>query len=796
MNALHFKNAVRSIMKYPVYSAMNVLSLTICLAISLVAISIIYNQYNFDTDNPNRDRLVRLNTVITNKDGDKGTFATVPYGLTEKLDKSLFSELVSITPVPSYSISVGNSEVSARGNWLEGNYFKAFNLPILSGDVRQLLDNPNNIALSNSTSLKLFNTTNSIGKTVRIKELGDFAVTLVFDESNSKSVIGSDYLISSKNILSAIKKHQLDSNFVDLSNYTASYTFLLFENDMTKDNSLHPAINNVLKSTAINFSPTPDIKALDFTWIPFKNLAPRTDYWLENSRALSKSDVLILVGVIIIMITLSSFNYASILLALGITRAKEVGIKRLIGAGRRHIFFQFILEAIITALCAYLFAILLFPFVKTIPPFSEMSAQGTYDFKLLLYSIVFAAIVGVIAGLLPAFIVSSQKNLKLMRGVFKNPALKRFSLQKIVLLIQFSLCTIMVVTAVVLFQQSNFMATSDYGFSYKNILSIKTIDSAEHSIVKAELARWPEVAEMSGISTNLGYMPTQEFDIYDETKPERKIQVGSYFIDDKTIPELNLKLLAGSNFDQRQQSNLNHVIINESLMRSLEFSTPDNVLNHQITLDDSTIVQVVGVVKDFHFQNFKRAIAPMLFRYDPGKLEFVNARIHPEHIEIVKARIASAAFRDKIGRTPETTLWEKEYKSKQAHGDGVVLLSFFTIALLAIASLSLIGIVSYSTFQQSKEITIRKIMGASIPQIFFSITREYLILLLISVCIGIPVGYLISTAAVSEFAYRVKPDVITLGLSMSGIALFIFIILIVTTFRRCSMKPAVSLRKL
>ncbi len=752
----YLKIALRSLIKQPFYTFLNITAVTLSISICLVILFVSYNQFNYDSQNPEVTNIYRINSVITNRSGEKGTYATSPYLEKSVLDSSSFSSFVSLVPLFSKQITFGNERYTANGAIVTGNYTGLFGFIQLNGKFDSESENLNQIAISKQLSERIFNSTQTIEEIISIDQIGDFRISAIYDESLIKSHITNDFLLPSKNINSLIDQRKLDSNFKNPTNYTASYLYVVRRKDVSQKD-VEGSVLQLTRKLVSGFKTQSDLKNIRLVPQSLSDISPTKDIWMENSRALSYSTVAVFATIITLIVCLTAFNYSSVMIALGLSRSKEIGIRKIVGAARTHVFWQFITESVTLALISFVCSLAIFPFLITLGPFQTLLRNAQFSVNLLGIFLGFALLVGLIAGVIPALILSSFKPLNLLYNLFTKVAMRGLSFRKVLIVLQFAISFAMILFVVVLLGQTRFMANSDYGYSYKNVTSIPIRNHREFAIIKDEIGKLPGVEGLSGISTNLGYMPTDEIDIWN-SNPLEKVRMATYYIDENTIPELQLEIAAGNNFTSDSASNSNCVVINEAAASKLQFKNVNDALSQSISIDDSTQLRIIGVLKDFHFQNFKRTIQPLMLRFDPARLAYLNVRVHPSNQTQIEASLSSSQIQSSIGRPLEYLRWEDTYKELQAHSGDINVVLFFTVAFLIMGCIGLIGIVTYSTNQRVRETTLRKVLGANPRQIFALLTREYFFLISLAIILGLPVGIWAGQEFLNEFPYRITID--------------------------------------
>lgn len=790
MRNINLKTSFRRILNEPLYSFLNITAFTLSMAIAFLLILIIYNQFNFDIHNSNRERIFRVNTTLINSEHGSTRYATTPTIIKNLIDTNFFSEYVNLVPI-SVGIKGGANELlTAHGYTVDGDYFSLFQIPLIKGDLKSVLSEPSKVAISTELSKKLFNDSDVIGREISIDRLGDFMISGVYDLSLNKSHLSNDILFSALDNRNLIAKGLVDSNLYANENYASSYLYVL-----SPGSSSVTQVNDVLISTGKTLKTklfADNLKfELTFFGLPLSKISPNKGLWLDNSRSLSYDSILIFIAIILVLLSLTLFNYTSIMTSLGLAKSREIGIRKILGASKKQIVFQYISESVIISSISFLLGILLIPFISRFSAFQSITAGLKYDGWIYLILFGFSLLVGLIAGLIPALSVLKFKELDMLHNVFRNTIFKGFSFRKIIIISQFTVSMVLIIFGYTLIKQTSFMVDADYGFDYTNTLSVKVSNQREFNLIRDEFSKLTEVTGVSFISTNLGYMPTDFKKVWAKD-PSHNVDLSIYYIDEHSIKDLGLTLIDGNNFSNNAAVNKSSIILNQKALDALGVSEDRGV---GINMNDSTIYRIQGTVKDFHFQNFKRAIAPMAFIYFSEPDGFVNLKIKHGKINFVKERLESTVFQAEIGRKLEPFKWDEVYNELQSHGDSISMIIYLTVTLILIGCLGLIAVVSFATQQRFKEVTIRKVIGANYFQIFKVLTKEYILLLTISLIIGAAIGYFVSMEFIKEYAYRITLDVLFFSVPMLLFSMLCMSILLLTTWKTCKGKPIDNLKE-
>lgn len=792
MIANYFKTAIRKIWREPFFNILNIAAFSLSMSLSLLILVIIGNQFDYDSHNTRKDRIFRINTLVETESGGKGEYATSPIAVREYIDESTIQEWLRLTPTHSRFKTYQNDHIAANGYFVEGDFFNFFQIPLLEGDAKHVLSDPHNIALSKEASLKLFNTLDVIGTSVDIENLGTFTISGVYDISANKTHLSNDFVLSQTLMQQLVKSGKLDDNLLESDNYTSGYFYAMAKDGVSVD-ALKSTVKSIATSISSQISGSGDKIKISFFTQSLEHVSPGKDMWMENGRGLSYSTIGLFILIICVLLALTCFNYSSVMTSLGLAKSKEIGIRKIVGATKRNVFFQFIAESMVIAFISFGIGILLFPLFTKFSAFQQLTNDLTFNGRIIIALLLFVILVGVLAGLLPAMTLSKLKEKDLMSNVFKKGIMKGISFRKVIIALQFSVSMVMILFAATLIRQTQLMTKGDYGFDYTDIISININSQREYAVIEDAVNNMPEVLSISSISTNLGYMPTDEFDSWHYDKNE-KVLLSAYYLDENAINDLGLSVVSGEDFSSNHSLNTNRIILNERSIEALKLGDATAAIGQEIRFNDSLRYTVSGVVKDFHFQNFKRSIAPMAFLYHADNLGVMNLKIHPQGIDEVVAKLENLSLQTEFGSKIDYFFWDEVYRDLQSHNDDILMVIFLTMTLVVIGCIGLIGILAYSVQQRRKEVTIRKIIGAGFNQIFILLTREYILLLLIAIAVGVPIGYLVADQFLQEFAYRIDLNLSFLLLPVGTMVIIGGAVLLFTSVKSCMSVPIENLR--
>ncbi|MGI8635811.1 MAG: FtsX-like permease family protein, partial [Segetibacter sp.] len=499
----------------------------------------------------------------------------------------------------------------------------------------------------------------------------------------------------------------------------------------------------------------------------------------------------LLIGFIILLS--ACFNYTNLSIARSLNRGKEVGIRKVAGAFRYQVFYQFILESVLIAFLALGLAWIMLNLIIEYAPFAGEVMPASISFKTGIFAwfILFALFTGILAGALPSWVLSSFKPVEVLKNLSNIKLLGGNNFRKGLIVVQFTLALVTTIFTFISSKQFSYIANADPGYDRDNLMVIPT-EGADVSILSAEIQRVSGVQNVTATSATFGRNASGRITV--------KLKPGAYGLDmnyydvDENFPNImKLQLVAGQSFPDNNSTTEKWIIINETAVHPLQFQTAADAVGKQVWLDDTTHVQIAGVVKDFHFQTLAVQLAPLMLRNRPANFNYL----------LVKTSAASADIAGRIEQTwkknvpgqPFKSSWLKEDQmERQGAKDTVSTLGFLAFMTITIACLGLLGMVIYNTETRRKEIGIRKVMGASVTTIISLLSKSFLKLVVIAGLIAMPIGYVVGFMFTHIFANRIDIGFDSLIISFLGLLVLVLITISSQRFRVATANPADSLR--
>ncbi len=760
----YFKIALRNFIKQKGYSAINVTGLAVGIALCLLILIYVKHELSYDSFHENANRIVRVNMVDNE---DQRVISVTPSMVAPSLgfeipDVEKWVRLYEPTRYNPIIIKTGDDTFQENSFlYADSSFFNIFSFRFINGDQNSALKNPESLVLTESTALKLFGNTDVIGKTVNARifnMVNDFTVTAVIKDMPSNSHFRFDY-IGSMHTMAAWS--QLTDTEIRSANF---YTYLL----LTSPNSLENVQARV--NEFVN-KQVKEQRNVSLNLLPLKELflnSENTAY--EIAPMGSKQNIYGFIFLAFMVLLIATINYINLATARSSRRASEVGIRKALGAVRGQLIKQFYGESIILTLISVGTALVLVELFKD-------TFFGLMDQKIdlnlisdpatwyLLGSIVL--ITSLLAGSYPALLLSSYQPVKVLKGLFSTKG-SDGRLRKGLVISQFAISTFLILSTAIIFKQTDFILTSNLGFDKESIVVLPARDSelaAKQDLLKSEILRQPGVLS----ATYMSNIPGKVFGGYTaETAPgSDRISIAAGAADPSLVETMGMELLAGEGFPDNPSYSKDQgfvYLLNETLAKSFGW-TPKEAIGKPFNALGGREGEVVGVVKDFNFASLHEQVDPLALFIDADMYNYILIKIAPNSTRETLGYL-SDVWKDIAPHRPFefefldqqlNALYNSEIRTRN-------LLTLFSGLAIFIACLGLIGLSSYLIELRSKEIGIRKVLGASVSSIVTLLSADFIKLVGIGFIIGAPLAWYFMEQWLTDFAYRI--DI--------GIAVFVF----------------------
>ena len=763
----YFKIALRNLKRQKLYSIINVLGLSICLTASIIIILFITDEVNFDRFNQNYDRIARVITTSHSKDKSVRSYSLTPGILGEKLKEEYpevedYADIIDSYTWGRFTVE-HNQNKYYESDYLitEPSFLKIFDFKILAGNKNNLLTEPNEMVLTESTAKKLFGNENPVGETIKTdRQWGDFKVSGIMKDPPKNSHLQFSMLISMKS-LSKFKGFIKAMNSLD---YSIVRTYLLFK----------PGYNPINFSEKLrefqNYHKTKSFGTTDIVSLqPLRNIhfnSQNIEFDLNaNSRSRITLYILAIIGLLIILI--ASINYTNLTIAKSINRIKEIGIRRVVGADKNQLIHQYLIESVVVTFIALFAAVFIVELI--LPAFNNFT--GKYLILLnrsslpeIAVIILLTVFIGIFSGILPALLITKFNTTLILQGKVRPKS--SFSLiGKGLVVIQFAVSIAMIFCTVTIYKQLQYIQNKELGFNKDNMFVVDINSSGARSnfiTMKNEFSRDPNVKSITVSSRIPGDWKNQEEikarNFGENIKNDKKMfYIGA---DYDFIKTFGITLLKGRNFHNSYSGDSSNIIVNREAALTLGLTNP---LGRRVVISDGEskgVYTIIGLVKDFNFQSLHEKISPMIIGFwnNPFiQIDYFTARISGRNIpETIKYFVSVQNNFDKI--TPfEYNFLDQRIEGfyKQDEHEAVIVNTASGLALL-IACLGLFGLGALSAQKRTKEIGVRKVLGATIPGIIITFSGDFVKLVLLANLISLPVAYYLMQKWLNEFAYRIN----------------------------------------
>lgn len=791
-----FKNyfiiAVRSLLKNKLFSLINILGLGIAIPFALISLMQVQSAYEYDRFHPFPERTFRIRTDITEANGAKTSYGSSPYLLAEKLqqDYPAIKKCTKITREFSWDLTNKIKTIRANALFAEPAFFEIFGFSIEKGN---LPIEPQSIALTHEMAELFFGETDPVGKILSHVDYGDLKVTAVLKPFKKTTHLRSDLIVSMATYDQINKNNPTDPLWSD---HDVSTYALLHEAADLK--SLDAALKSI--STLANQEIKTSIKTVEFKKQALSEISPDLLRLEENPVVESLLDLSVNFSLAILILALAGFNYTNLTLARSMSRAKEVGIRKVSGAFRYQLIVQFIAEAIVVALLALVLGFFILKLMHQFVHVEWIHYEVDNNFILWLLFLGFTVFAGSIAGVMPAWILSGFKPVKVLKGNISPASFGKIGFRKSLVVLQFVVTCGFIFMIGHMYSQFKYMATDNDNFNRKNIFNLSLLDD-KFQLVMNDLAKIRMIESQGLVSTPFGNNPTQCAIRPGATNTEGQNAAAYYFAANAEFVEnMNLSLLAGQNLPKSTSDSAGKfVLINEQTVWALGFKSPGEAIGKTIVRNNQTELQVYGVLRDFCYSNYQFAVRPMILQYNPAEFNVLSIKTNTSF----KDKSTRDQFLAEVKGVWKThypydelsySWYEQEMYDRYYPGADMKFMGLVSLIIFSIAMMGLLGMVIYTTEKRTREIGIRKVLGATVSVIVKDLSWSFVKLISIAAAIVLPLGVLSGAAFIKIFAFNDGVD-IGLLLSLFGLVFILALItIIVNSARAANANPVKSLR--
>jgi ABC-type antimicrobial peptide transport system permease subunit len=786
----YFKIALRTLSKQKFFTSINVLGLSIGMSICLLLVAMMSYIFRYDNFHTNKESIYR---VISNTDDLQRNLvyasSPAPIGDLLKQDLTGISDVVRINNSFSAEASINEKNIPLSGYFADPSFLKVFTFPLLKGNPQTCLSKMNSVILTASAATKMFGDVEPIGKVITMGDFGEFEVSGILKDHPRNSHLYFEMIAPYEALLSYQRTHPATQVWKD---FKGNYNYFLLS-----DEHEPAAVNDYLKTVADNHYKHDNSFKAQFALQPLSDIVPGAD--LANSIGPEWDYASFSIfGILTLMILIPAcFNYASISMSRALKRSKEIGLRKVVGGVRGQIFLQFIIETVVVSLLSLCGAFLIFWMIKG--EFLEMlvSADGLSldpDFVTGLCFVAFAILVGFAAGIVPAVYFSKISPVNAFKSNIPFKALSGTRLRKILIVSQFAISLGFIMAVVVVLTQYRASLNHNFGFSQQNILDVALKD-VNPQIFKNEFSRLSAVESLSMSSGILGTTATSS--AWFKRNESDSVEVYAMATDQNFINNMGLTILAGKSFSESESSSQNNVIVNEEFLKTFRITDPSVAPGMSFTTVDGKEMKIVGVVKNFHYASLRAPIESFYFQYDPSQFRYANLKVHSEDI---KSSIDDMQSIWNTFNTEEKFMarfFDDELDEAYAFYFSMIkICGFLGLLAISISCLGLLGMVVYTVETRTKEVGVRKVMGATDGNVLYLLSKDFVKLMLIASLIAIPITYFILDKLLLglQTAYPIRIGFTEIFLSLLVMMVLGGVTIFSQTIKAARSKPVDTLR--
>lgn len=780
----YFKIAWRNLQRHKAYSLLNISGLAIGMACSILILLWVQNELSYDRFHANATEIYRL---TDNAEDFKA--AVTPAGMAAGLQSQMpeIKATVRISKPSNTLLETGNRKFEEKNVfYVDSNFLKVFSFQLLRGDRNKVLQNPNEILITEDMAKKYFRNEDAIGKIIRKNNSADFVVTGVLANVPSNSHLQFDFIMP----ISSIAADNYDIKNSVWGNFNF-YTYIQLNKNIgaTSLPRLTARIKEIYKTHS------PDMK-VDFHLQPLTSIHLHSDMQIDLAGNGNIQYVNIFFIVAIFILIVACINFMNLATARSARRAKEVGLRKVVGAGRGQLMVQFLGESLIISFLSLIIAVGIVWLL--LPAFNHLAEKNLsfslLNCKLLLMLIGIALLTGILSGIYPALFLSGFKPITVLKGKLKIGG-GNLLFRNGLVVTQFVVSIILLVGTAVVYRQLNFLKNKNLGFDKSNLLYMRMTGDTwnKQPALKTLLQQNSYTNDYSVISDLPTSLVTGTIDVQWEGKdPKSQVVVPSIDVDENFVKVFQMQVLAGRSFSQSFKGDSSNYVLNETAMHLMGMNVYDAV-GKSISFG-GTKGTVIGVVKDFNFKPLQYAIDPLVLRLNkyggyvvlrtqPGKTEAtINALGKISH-DLNPAYPFTYNFLDKD--------LDNLYKGEKQMGS---IFNLFAILAIFISCLGLYGLSAFMAEQRTKEIGVRKVLGASVFSIVYLLSGKFTRLIIIAMAIAIPVSWWAIDKWLKSFAYRINISWI-IFLVACGTVLFIALLTVsYESIKAAVANPVKSLR--
>jgi putative ABC transport system permease protein len=765
----YLKIAFRNLWRNKSTSAINIIGLAIGIATCLIIVLFIQNELSYDRYNEKADQIVRVVFRGTAQGGKMNEANVMPP--TASTLKADYPEVLEATRIRSYGQPrISNGEKSFRNSsfaFVDANFFQVFTLPLIKGNANTALLKPNSIVITSLIAQKYFGNEDPIGKELTFKDWNiTYLVTGVIDKVPANSHFHFDLFASMTGYPDANNDSWMVSEFFTYLVLPRGYDYKKLEAKLPEvvEKYMGPQLQKSMGMSLKQFREKGNDIGLFLQ--PLTDIHLNSDFSYDLEAGADIHYLYIFGSIAVFMLIIACINFMNLSTAGASKRAREVGIRKVLGSAQLQLVLQFLVESILLTLIASLLAIELL--YLALPVFNEIAGKHL-SFQIIENPwigpglLIFILVTGLLAGSYPAFFLSSFKPVAVLKGRFLSGN-KSIGLRSSLVVFQFIISITLIVSTIVVFKQLSYIQNKKLGYEKEQVLVIQETNwlGKNEVLFRQELLKDPRIKNVS-LS---GYLPAgpsfnNNFFVSPGNNPSQIIKTLRYDVDENYIPALRLKLIEGRNFSTDLKTDSASVILNETAARELGWNNHalDKIITRSNNEGNKASFRVIGIVQDFHFKSLHDKISPlvMVLGNNSGTMiAKISTTDIPGLLTSIEKKWVALKAEEPFAYSFLDERFNKTYQTEQKTG---FILSIFAGLTIFVACLGLFGLAKFTAEQRTKEIGIRKVLGASASGIVNLLSKDFLKLVAIAFLVAAPISWLIMNKWLEDFAYRISINI-------------------------------------
>lgn len=766
----YFKTALRNLLKRKGYTFLNILGLAIGMACSLMILLYIQDELSYDKFNVNADQIYRINFFFRMGGREGHAAVTSPPSA-----QVLINEFPEITDAVRFrdrgSRIIKYEDISFKEKriiFADASFFRVFSVPMIKGNPDTALEKPNTLVLSQTTVEKYFGDEEPVGKTVKINNETDYMITGIYEDIPHNSHFHFDVMLSMSSLEESRDLSWLSQNFqtylvlnanADIQALEAKFPDILLK-------YMGPQVQQILGQTMEELMASQNM-AMELSLMPIKDIHLHSDVDAELEPNSDIKYVYIFSAIALFILIIASINFMNLSTARASGRAKEVGIRKVLGSYKKDLIKQFLTESMLLSLISLGLAVVMV--MLALPSFNRLSGKALSPLGLLSFPMIgsllgVTILTGLFAGSYPAFFISAFQPVSVLKGQNRT-GVKTGLLRSGLVVFQFAASIILIIGTIVVYNQLHYIQNKKLGFEKEQVVILEDAnllgDQAE--TFKKEMLKYSQIVNVS-IS---GFLPVTSNRNSTTIFPDgnfddpRTASIQAWRVDYDYIKTMGMKIAKGRDFSRDYSTDTEATIINQQAVKQYGYDDPLGQRLNRFTSDggDSQSYEVIGVVEDFHFDSLRNSIEPMIL-YLGSSSSSMSFRFKTD--EVAKTiELLRSKWKEFLPHQPFIYSFLDErffevYETEQRFGK---IFGVFAGLAIFIGCLGLFGLASFVAEKRTKEIGIRKVLGASVPSITGLLMKEFLVLICLANFVAWPVSYFVMKGWLNDFAFRMQLQV-------------------------------------